>query len=62
MTTQEMVANAPQYLQIGLQVVGVASAIAAVTPTPKDDGILFAVRKILDFLACNWGSAKNQKK
>jgi len=61
MNTQTLVENAPQYIQIGLQIVGIASAIAAATPTPQDDGILLVVRKVLDFLACNFGHAKNKK-
>lgn len=61
MTAQQVIENAPQYIQIGLQIVGVAAAIAAATPTPQDDGVLLVARKILDFLACNFGNAKNKK-
>lgn len=61
MDTQTLIDHAPRYIEIGLQVVGVASAIAAATPTPQDDGVLLVVRKVLDFLACNFGHAKNRK-
>ncbi len=38
-------------------VVGTASAIAALTPTPKDDTLLAQVRKIVGLLALNVGHA-----
>tara|TARA_R100001244_G_scaffold115466_1_gene85649 strand:- start:438 stop:626 length:189 start_codon:yes stop_codon:yes gene_type:complete len=40
-------------------VVTAASALAALTPTPKDDGIVKAVYKVVDFLALNIGKAKD---
>lgn len=43
-------------------VVGALSMIAAFTPTPVDDGILAALRKILNFAAFNWGEAENVRK
>lgn len=46
-------------LAVSYTVIGVASVIAALTPSPKDDGYLMAARKILDAVACNWGYAKN---
>lgn len=53
------------YLQQGLHiasvVVAVAAPIAAITPTPADDGILAAARKVLDVLAFNFGNAKNKE-
>lgn len=50
-----------QYIEIGLQVIGVASAIAAVVPNPQVTGALFIARKVLDLLACNFGNARNEK-
>lgn len=51
----------PDWLQaVGLLVSG-AAAIAALTPTPKDDGILLVIRKVIDFLALNIGGARNDK-
>jgi hypothetical protein len=40
--------------------VALASAVAAITPTPKDDGIVKKLYKILDLLALNVGKAKEQ--
>lgn len=50
-----------QYFDIITNVVAVAAAIAAITPTPKDDGVLLVVRKLLDLLAFNVGNAKNAR-
>jgi len=41
-------------------VVAVASAIAALTPTPKDDTIVGKIYKVLDMLALNVGKAKDK--
>jgi hypothetical protein len=49
------------WLGLITSIVGVASVIAAATPTPKDDGILAVVRKVLDLTAFNFGGAKNEK-
>ena len=46
------------YIQIASIVVSVASAIAAVTPTPKDDLWIGKAYKIVDILALNVGKAK----
>ena len=40
--------------------VALASAVAAITPTPKDDGIVKKLYKILDLLALNVGKAKEK--
>lgn len=40
--------------------VALASAVAALTPTPKDDGIIKKVYKLLDALALNVGKAKEK--
>ena len=50
-------------IMIGLiisAVVFVASAIAAVTPTPKDDKWIGKLYKIIDVCALNIGKAKNK--
>ena len=44
-----------------LMFIGTASALAAITPTKKDDEIFTFVRKVLDAFACNWGHAKNKE-
>ena len=40
--------------------IAIASAVAAMTPTPKDDGIVKKVYKIVDLLALNFGKAKDK--
>lgn len=56
----EFLTNAYAYFQVVVGVVGVASMVAAITPTPKDDNAIAAVRKVLDLLAFNFGNAKNR--
>ena len=41
-------------------IVTAASAIAASTPTPKDDAIIGKIYKAVDLLAINFGRAKEQ--
>lgn len=42
------------------QVIGAASAIAALFPNQsKLTGILLEIRKVLDIIGCNVGNAKN---
>ena len=41
-------------------VVAIASAVAAMTPTPKDDGIVKKLYKVVDLLALNIGKAKDK--
>ena len=43
-------------------VVAAAAAITALTPSPKDDGAVAKLRAVLDFLAFNFGFAKNTDK
>lgn len=50
----------PSWLQAASLVVTAASAVAALTPTPKDDGVVKRVRSIIDLLAFNWGGAANK--
>ena len=38
----------------------IASAIAALTPTPKDDGIARKLSRLVDLLAFNIGHAKEK--
>lgn len=49
-----------ELLEIAGLVVAAAAAIAALTPTPKDDGVIRVIRKIIDTLALNVGKAKNR--
>ena len=41
-------------------VVALASAIAALTPTPRDDGWVSKAYKLIDLLALNVGKAKDK--
>lgn len=41
-------------------VVALASAVAAVTPTPKEGTLLAKAYKLIDFLALNIGKAKQK--
>ena len=42
-----------------LAVMGAAAAIAAWTPTPKDDSVVAFLRKIIDLIGQNYLNAKN---
>mgnify|MGYP000146098630 CR=1 FL=1 len=46
---------------VATSVIGTAAVIASVTPTPKDDAIVAPIKKLLDFLAFNFGHAKNKE-
>jgi hypothetical protein len=48
-------------LEAMLMVIGGAATIAAMTPTPKDDGILAKMKGVLDFVAMNVLKAKNKE-
>jgi hypothetical protein len=49
-----------EYLEIALAVHAAASIICALTPTRKDDDILGAIYKVLEFLALNIGRTKDR--
>jgi hypothetical protein len=50
--------NKDQLFGVVTAVIAAASAIAALTPTPKDDGLIKKIYKIIDFLALNVFNAK----
>tara|TARA_R100000805_G_C3566013_1_gene73395 strand:- start:345 stop:527 length:183 start_codon:yes stop_codon:yes gene_type:complete len=52
--------NKEALIGIITSVVAVASAIAALTPTPKDDTIVGKIYKVVDLLALNVGKAKDK--
>ena len=52
--------NKDALLGIITGVVALASAIAALTPTPKDDGWVKKAYKVIDLLALNVGKAKDK--
>lgn len=51
-------AHASQWLDAALAVVAAASAVTALTPSPKDDSWLARLRAVLETLALNIGHAK----
>ena len=55
-----ILSNKGELVGILTGVVAVASAIAALTPTPKDDTIVGKVYKVVDWLALNVGKAKDK--
>ena len=55
-----LVSNANDILLALSAVVAAASAIAALTPTPTDDGFVAKAYKIIDWLALNVGKAKDK--
>jgi hypothetical protein len=52
--------NFPAWLNAILAVISAASAITALTPTPKDDQFVGRLYKILEVLALNIGKAKDK--
>lgn len=50
------------WVKIGTAVVTLASAVAAVTPTPKPGSLWAKVYAVVDFLALNIGKAKQTGK
>jgi hypothetical protein len=55
-----IVAHFGDVVDIASKVVAAASAVAALTPTPKDDTVLAGLRKVVDFVGFNFGFAKNK--
>ena len=50
------------WVNVATAIVALASAIAAVTPTPKEGTIWAKVYKVIDLLAINLGKAKDKGK
>lgn len=55
-----LVSNVDSILFTVSAVVAAASAVAALTPTPKDDSIVAKAYKVLDWVALNVGKAKDK--
>ena len=49
-----------KYIEVALAVHAAASAICALTPTPKDDAILGKIYKVIETLALVVGRAKQR--
>ena len=54
-----LAAHSDQIIGALTSIVTGASALAALTPTPKDDTFIGKVYKLIDFLALNIGKAKD---
>ncbi len=59
---QCFVALMPSVFDAAFTIIAVASAVAALTPTPTDDNLIGRLYKIVDFLALNVGYAKERPK
>lgn len=55
-----IIEHADELLAIVTAAVTLASLIAALTPSPKDDGIIAKLRKLVDLVALNVGNAKKK--
>ena len=53
-------AHSDQIIGALTSIIAGASALAALTPTPKDDTFFGKVYKLIDFLALNIGKAKDK--
>lgn len=49
-----------EYIEVALAIHAAASALCALTPTPKDDAFLGKAYKVLEFIALNIGRAKQR--
>lgn len=55
-----IVAYWPSLIEIAFSIISVASAIAALTPTPTDDNWVGKIYRIVDLFALNFGYAKDR--
>ena len=55
-----LVSNVDSIVAALTAIVAAASAVAALTPTPKDDSLVAKAYKIVDWLALNVGKAKDK--
>tara|TARA_R110000751_G_scaffold114140_1_gene213505 strand:+ start:59 stop:256 length:198 start_codon:yes stop_codon:yes gene_type:complete len=55
-----VIEHSAELIAILTGVVTVASAVAALTPTPKDDNVVGKVYGVIDWLALNVGKAKDK--
>jgi hypothetical protein len=49
-----------EWIEAALAIVGAASAVAAATPTKKDDSLVGTISRVVDLLALNVGHAKRK--
>ena len=55
-----VIENSTELIAIAGSIVGCASLICALTPTPKDDAWVAKVYKVINWLALNVGKAKQK--
>ena len=55
---QAILSVIPDWIEALSLLVASASVIAASTTTPSDDSLIAKIYKVVDFLAINWGKAK----
>jgi hypothetical protein len=48
------------WIEAILAIVGAASAVAAATPTQKDDNVVGKITRVVDFLALNIGNIRRR--
>jgi hypothetical protein len=56
-----IIANWQQILLTITSIIALAAHIAPLTPTPDDDKAVALAKKILDYIAGNYGNAKNKQ-
>lgn len=56
-----IIENHELLLSLGTSLIALASALAALTPTPRDDGVVSALRRLLDLVALNVGHARSRQ-
>lgn len=47
-----------EWIEAALAIVGAASAVAAATPTKRDDGVVGTIASVVNLLALNIGHAR----
>jgi hypothetical protein len=57
----KIVANKVAIWLVVTSTVTAAAAMAALTPSPKDDSWIAKIRKVIDIFGGNWGFAKNDR-
>ena len=55
-----IIANLPNYIEILVQVVGVFSLVATMTPNTSDNAIADFAMKLVNALGANFGNAANK--
>lgn len=55
-----ILSNKLELINVATAIVAAASAVAALTPTPKDNGWAAKAYKLIDWLALNVGKAKDK--